>query len=453
MGLNETQFNNFPKSSKVFISYSHDSSEHKERVLQLSNHLRSEGVDCNIDQYETSPSQGWSRWMINQMEEADYVLVICTKNYERRFKGKEEVGKGLGSNLEGLVITQELYEAAKNTQFIPIVFSSEDSNYIPIILKSATRYNLDTEEVYNELYARLTGQKLVLKPALGELRQLAPRHFISSVNSQNKETDIPKSNQKPVIGELRKITIGSQNSDEIAKTFSSLSSGIEFVLIPAGEFFMGSNDSSWEKPVHKVIINKPFYIGEYPVTQRQWELIMNGKKHINHNNLKVLYYPKTWISWYEANQFIRKLNKMENTDKYRLPSEAEWEYACRAGTTTRYFFGDDESKLAGYAWYDENSDSNTHPVGIKNPNQWGLYDTYGNVLELCQDKWHDNYEGAPSDGSSWRDIKARIDSAPSHVMRGGSYNNQSKSCSSSSRGKVPFLRSTSNLGFRVVKEI
>lgn len=136
-----------------------------------------------------------------------------------------------------------------------------------------------------------------------------------------------------------------------------------------------------------------------------------------------------------------------------MPSEAEWEYACRAGTITRYSFGDDESKLGGYAWYDENADSTTHPVGIKNSNPWGLYDMHGNVLELCQDKWHDNYEGAPSDGSAWRDIRVHRESGSSHVMRGGSYNTQSKSCRSSSRGKVPPLGRSRNLGFRVVREL
>lgn len=160
---------------KVFISYSHDLQEHKDRVLHLSDRLRADGIDCNIDQYETSPPEGWPRWMVNKIEEADFVLVVCTETYERRFKGKEEAGKGLGVKWEGAVITQELYEAeAKNTNFIPIVFSPKDDAYIPIVLRGATHYEVNMEG-YEALYRHLTNQPLVLKPELGKLRAMPPR--------------------------------------------------------------------------------------------------------------------------------------------------------------------------------------------------------------------------------------------------------------------------------------
>ena len=109
--------------------------------------------------------------------------------------------------------------------------------------------------------------------------------------------------------------------------------------------------------------------------------------------------PVERVSWDDVQEFIRKLNKKEGTDKYRLPSEAEWEYACRAGATTRYSFGDSESKLGDYAWYHENSGDKTHPVGKKKPNPYGLYDMHGNVWERVQDERH-SYDGAPNDGSA-----------------------------------------------------
>jgi hypothetical protein len=180
-------FVNVPKSSRVFISYSHDSLKHKECVLQLSNRLRSEGIDCNIDQYETSPPEGWFRWMVNQIEEADFVLIVCTENYEKRFKGKDEAGKGRGTNWEGAIITQELYLGEANNKCIPIVFSPESSKYIPPILKSVTYYVLNEEEIYDdydELYGRLTNQKLVIKPNVGKLRHLKSRNFPPSVSIQ-----------------------------------------------------------------------------------------------------------------------------------------------------------------------------------------------------------------------------------------------------------------------------
>ncbi len=222
--LNETQYDNVPNSPRVFISYSHDSNKHKENVFRLSEHLRREGVDCNIDQYETSPLEGWIQWMINQIEEADFVLIVCTENYEKRFKGKDEIGKGRGVKWEGAIITQELYYSEANNKCIPIVFSPEDSEYIPSILKSATYYVLNMEEIndetYDELYARLTYQKLVIKPDIGELRLITPKYCSSSVSTQKEEGEIAESNQKPVIGELRTITTKSQ-SPKIHETFTS----------------------------------------------------------------------------------------------------------------------------------------------------------------------------------------------------------------------------------------
>ena len=125
---------------RVFISYSHDSTEHMDRVLALSNRLRQEGVDCHIDQYEQSPPEGWPQWCDRQVEKSDFVLVACTETYLRRFKGEEAPGFGLGATWEGHIITQELYNAqGKNTKFIPIIFSAQDTAYIPVILQGATR--------------------------------------------------------------------------------------------------------------------------------------------------------------------------------------------------------------------------------------------------------------------------------------------------------------------------
>lgn len=160
---------------EVLISYTHDSNLHKDRVLDLSNKLRDDGIDCHLDQYEQSPPEGWARWMQNQIEQVKYVLVVCTETYNRRFRGKEGPNKGLGAQWEGFVITQELYEdAAKNTKFIPVVFSAEDAQHIPSILRSATYYRVDVEEGYEDLYRRLTAQPRVLKPALGKRRIMPP---------------------------------------------------------------------------------------------------------------------------------------------------------------------------------------------------------------------------------------------------------------------------------------
>lgn len=160
---------------RVFISYSHDSPEHMDWVLQLSNRLREEGVDCRVDQYVDSPSMGWPRWCLKEVEESEFVLVVCTETYERRFKGEEEPGRGKGVAFEGFVITQALYdEYSKNEKFVPVVLSDTDSQYIPITLRGYTFYNLSKPEGYDQLYRRLTNQPAVTKPPVGEIK-IRPR--------------------------------------------------------------------------------------------------------------------------------------------------------------------------------------------------------------------------------------------------------------------------------------
>ena len=237
-------------------------------------------------------------------------------------------------------------------------------------------------------------------------------------------------------------------STSLDKTTTN-SIGMEFVLIPSGKFEMGSpvgeeGRRDYDGPVHMVTIEKAYYLGKYEVTQEQWRKVMLS----NPSRFKGDDLPVEWVSWNDVQEFVRKLNEMEGTDKYRLPSEAEWEYTARAGTTTRYSFGDDESDLSDYAWYSSNSNDKTHPVGQKQPNPWGLYDMHGNVWELVQDSWHYDYNGAPTDGSAWEsgDGSAR-------VRRGGSWGNGAWSCLSARRVDSDPDYSFLNLGFRLLQEL
>jgi len=222
---------------------------------------------------------------------------------------------------------------------------------------------------------------------------------------------------------------------------------MEFVPIAAGAFEMGSPPDEEGRfkgeAVHHVNIEKAFHMGKYEVTQKQWREIMgDNPSHFKGDDL-----PVEKVSWDDVQEFIKKLNEKENTNKYRLPSEAEWEYACRAGTTTRYSFGDSESKLGDYAWYRDNSDKKTHPVGQKKPNSWGLYDMHGNVLEWVRDSWHDSYDGAPADGSAWEGDGAY------RVIRGGSVDLDARSCLSARRGRDDPRERDSDLGFRLLKSL
>ena len=228
---------------------------------------------------------------------------------------------------------------------------------------------------------------------------------------------------------------------EAGKTLEK-SIGMKLLLIPAGEFQMGSPESDAdayedEKPQHLVRITQPFYLGVTEVTQEQYERVMGT----NPSNFKGSQLPVEMVSWEEAVEFCRKLSAKEGRP-YRLPTEAEWEYACRAGSRTKWSFGDDASSLGEYAWYTSNLGSTTHPVGEKKPNAWGLYDMHGNVYEWCSD-WHGEYAStAVSDPSG-------ATAGSSRVYRGGSWGSVPGSCRSATRSYGTPGSRYASLGFRV----
>jgi formylglycine-generating enzyme required for sulfatase activity len=220
--------------------------------------------------------------------------------------------------------------------------------------------------------------------------------------------------------------------------------GIEMVYIPPGEFMMGSeNGEKNEQPVHRVTISQAFYIGRYEVTQAQWKEVMgNNPSRFKGDNL-----PVESVSWEDAQSFIQKLNQMNDGYAYRLPTEAEWEYACRAGTT-----GDYAGDLDSMAWYSANYGGKTHPVGTKQPNGFGLYDMHGNVWEWCQD-WYDASYYASSPASD----PQGPGSGKYRVLRGGSWNYVATFLRSAFRYRTtPDLRSSHYYdydGFRVVAAV
>jgi len=225
--------------------------------------------------------------------------------------------------------------------------------------------------------------------------------------------------------------------------------GMKLAMIPAGEFLMGSPHSAMdadrdEKPRHRVRITRPFYLGVTPVTQQQWVAVMGS----NPSHFMGSKNPVEQISWDECQRFLETLNAKfgDRGTKYRLPTEAEWEYACRAGSTTRYYFGDDDSALGEYAWYNANSGNTTHPVGEKKPNAWGLYDMHGNVWQWCHD-WYGGYADSRTDDPT------ESATGSLRVLRGGGWFNGAGCCRSASRGRDgPGVR-LSYLGLRVSRVV
>lgn len=187
----------------------------------------------------------------------------------------------------------------------------------------------------------------------------------------------------------------------------------DMVVIPAGNFQMGSNERNNEKPIHSVSI-KSFAMGKTEVTQALWTAIMGS----NPSKFRQCGQdcPVEQVSWDDVQQFLHKLNAHSGM-RFRLPSEAEWEYAARSGSTGKYGFGNDPDLLGRFAWYEKNSDGQTHPVAHKIPNAFGLYDMHGNVWEWVED-WHqEDYIGAPTDGIAW----VNGDDRRFRVLRGGNY--------------------------------
>jgi formylglycine-generating enzyme required for sulfatase activity len=217
--------------------------------------------------------------------------------------------------------------------------------------------------------------------------------------------------------------------------------GMKFVMIPAGEFQMGANLYEHEKPVHNVKITKPFYMQAAEVTQKQWAAVMGN----NPSNFRGDDLPVEQVSWNDAQEFIKKLNEKERKKAYRLPTEAEWEYACRAGSKGKFCFGDNEGTLGEYAWYNANFECKTYPVGQKKPNAWGLFDMHGNVWEWCQDLYgSDYYSNSPFEDPQGPKIGG------CRVLRGGCWDTQyADHCRSATRlMNEPDYRA-GNYGFRL----
>jgi formylglycine-generating enzyme required for sulfatase activity len=250
--------------------------------------------------------------------------------------------------------------------------------------------------------------------------------------------------------------------------------GIRMLLIPEGSFNMGSPEDELERrdsesPVHWVKVPS-FFMGKYPVTQAQWKIVasfpqVNRELKPDPSRFKGDNRPVESVSWYKAVEFCQRLSQRTNRT-YRLPTEAEWEYGCRAGTTTPFHFGETiTTDLANYDGTDDKDGkwSGSYGRGSKGEyrqettavdhfgiaNAFGLCDMHGNVWERCLDHWHDNYEDAPNDGSAW----LTDDEGDERVLRGGSWYCNPRDCRSASRLNYSPVNDNDRIGFRVVCEI
>jgi len=241
---------------------------------------------------------------------------------------------------------------------------------------------------------------------------------------------------------IRKTLAEGRYSDAVGGIFRDCPGCPEMVVIPAGSFRMGNlsvGGDDDEKPVHQVTIPRVFAVGKYEVTQAEWEAVMGS----NPSRFKGSRNPVEGVSWDDARAFVRRLSA-KTAKRYRLLSEAEWEYAARAGTATKYSWGNGfDSNRAS------NNQNNTVPVGGYAPNAFGLYDMHGNVWEWVEDCWHDSYNGAPTDGGAW----ASGGGCSRRVLRGGSWDYRPRDLRSANRRRdATDFRDDLN-GFRIARTL
>jgi formylglycine-generating enzyme required for sulfatase activity len=425
--------------SDIFISYSH---EDKEYAHRLEKELKKRGFKVWIDDRINYGAE-WPTFIQENLDGCEALVLIMTPR-----------------SLKSMWVQNELMRARRKKKTIFPLLLEGDEPWLSIEIIQyidVTNGQLPSEEFYKTLGNDVSERKTTSHPP--ELVEEKPT--ITAPKAPRKKRLAFGIGAVALIVILIVIGWFLYSKPPYAKTFKN-SIGMKFVKIPAGNFMMGSRISPqdaaqkyggnvyWfkpEHPQHSVEITKPFYMQSTEVTQKQWESVMGE----NPSTFKDCGgdCPVENVSLDKVQEFIRRLNKRSEGQDYRLPTEAEWEYANRAGTKTEFSFGDEANMLDGYAWYSDNSEMQTHFVGQKKPNAWGLSDIHGNVWEWVEDDFHYTYDGAPSDGSAWIDESRGAD----HVIRGGSWNNGARRCRSAIRfGVEPSYRS-GMVGFRLARSV
>jgi formylglycine-generating enzyme required for sulfatase activity len=436
------------KKSDIQIFLAH-ASEDKPAVLTLYNRLKQAGYKPWLDKKDLIPGQIW-RDEIPKAIKASQIFLACLSGKSANKQGyiQRELRIALdtlGEMLPGTIffIPMRLEECE-----IPDLRLAE----VGLNLRDIHRLDYWEEDGFEQL-ERAIGYQFKLEPE-------EPKQLLSVFNFE-----IVRVNAK---GEqIKKESKQSQYFREDLGNDITL----EMVAIPGGTFLMGTEDEEierlvkkfnldgfrWERPQHRVTVSS-FYMGRYPITQSQWKAIAATAKididlETNPSNFKGDELPVEQVNWYDAIEFCARLSKLTGRE-YRLPSEAEWEYACRAGTTTPFYFGETiTGELANYRASETYAGEakgeyreETTPVGQFPPNAFGLYDMHGNVWEWCADTWHDNYDGAPTDGSVWTE-NGNDNRSP---LRGGSWYFYPNDCRSAFRSLNLRRDFISLNGFRVV---
>jgi formylglycine-generating enzyme required for sulfatase activity len=444
--------------ARIFLCHA---SEDKAQVREVYHRLRAiDGFEPWLDEEDLLPGQDWTREIPRALQKSDFILVFFSRNSVVK---RGYVQREMKLALDAL---QELPEGTIHT--IPVRL---DDCEIPESFQHYHYANLfepnGFDHIVRAIHAeivRRSGPTPPSPPPSPRPLDAMPRRE-EAATPPVREKDRPEvhryttSDTRETAGLSRRhkrclVLVGGMLLCGLITVLylllwertSSLSNslGMQFILIPAGEFQMGSTSGTDDElPVHTVRISKPFYLGIHEVTQGQWEAVMGNNPSQFPGDANR---PVEAVSWEAVQKFIDKLNTREGGTKYRLPTEAEWEYAARAGSTTAYSFGDDSSQLGQYAWFAGNANNTTHPVGKLQPNAWGLYDMHGNVWEWVQD-WYGEYAAEPVP-----DPQGPA-SGSDRVLRGGSWINDARDCRSAYRLYDAPGDRLINLGFRLLRTV
>ena len=474
--------------ARIFLCHA---SEDKAQVREVYRQLKDLGFEPWLDEVDILPGQNWNYEIEQALENSDFVMVFLStrsvkkigyvqREFKRALEHSEEMPEGF---IHTIPVKLDECSAPRQFRHHQWVKLYEDGAFDRVV--AAIRHGLEERgEPVPQSDSQQPSPRPIdvvhrreeseTPPVNGKDRPEVHRHtttdthVITGLSRRQKRrlvlvgglllcglvtvlylvlsgrTPGPQS-QDSTITTLRPPTQESSNarkpgSDQPASPLTN-SLGMQFALIPAGEFQMGSTSGTGHDLVHTVRISKPFYLGLHEVTQGQWEAVMGN----NPSYFKVdANRPVETVSWEEVQKFIDKLNAREGGILYRLPTEAEWEYAARAGSTTTYSFGDDSGQLGKYAWFAANALHTTHPVGKLQPNAWGLYDMHGNVWEWVQD-WHGTYTTEPV-----TDPQGPA-SGLLRVSRGGGWQFTAWYCQSAYRYRLAPGNRMAFLGFRLLR--
>lgn len=317
----------------------------------------------------------------------------------------------------GDFITQKIHEGLQTTNYLAVWLT-----------RQAVESGWVQREWQSKYGAEIASRSTIILPLLAEDCELPP------LLADKRYADFRLDYRQGLIDLLKVVGLQSWENKL----------GMKFALIMPGAFLMGSEDGEEnERPVHQVTINRPFYMGIYVVTQGQWKAVMDtepwkGDPHVQEGND----YPAVNVSWYDAQDFLTRLGAIDDQNAYYLPTEEEWEYSARAGTTTKFSFGDDERDLRLYGWYrdmTQRGEEYAHPVGSKKPNSWGLYDMHGNVWEWMDNWYYGSYAASPKLNPIEK------------VLRGGGWDYPAYGARSAFRNHLLPSRSNYVIGLRLVK--